>query len=76
MFVLNVVLVSEKLDDNCEHLMPQSLKGRREQRKASGMVALSVIPAIWEAEIRRIEVRDQPRQIVRETPISKITRAK
>jgi hypothetical protein len=29
-----------------------------------------------EAEIERIAVKDQPGQIVRETPISKITRAK
>jgi hypothetical protein len=35
-----------------------------------------VILAIWEAEIWRIIVQGQPRQIVHETPISKITRAK
>jgi hypothetical protein len=35
-----------------------------------------VILAIWEAGIRRIEVGSQPRQIVGETSISKITRAK
>jgi hypothetical protein len=37
---------------------------------------MHVILANWEAEIWRIEVRDQPRQILLETPISKITRAK
>jgi hypothetical protein len=31
---------------------------------------------MWEAEIRRMVVRSQPEQIVRETPISKITTAK
>jgi hypothetical protein len=35
-----------------------------------------VILAALEAEIRRIEVQGQPTQIVFETPISKITRAK
>jgi hypothetical protein len=40
---------------------------------------MPVILATWKAEIRRIEVRGQPREIVHETPpasISKITRAK
>jgi hypothetical protein len=31
-----------------------------------------VILATWEAEIRRIVIQDQPRQIVRRTPNSKI----
>jgi hypothetical protein len=35
-----------------------------------------VILATWEANIRRMAVEGQPRQIVHETPISKITRAK
>jgi hypothetical protein len=35
-----------------------------------------VMLATWEAEIRKIKVRGQPGQIVLETPISKITRAK
>jgi predicted secreted protein len=35
-----------------------------------------VISDTWEAEIGRILDRDQPGQIVRETLISKITRAK
>jgi hypothetical protein len=35
-----------------------------------------VILATWEAEIRRITVRGHPGQIVQETPISKVTRAK
>jgi hypothetical protein len=35
-----------------------------------------VILATWEAEIRRITVQGQSRQIVCKTPISKITRAK
>jgi hypothetical protein len=36
-----------------------------------------VIPVTWEAKIRRIEVQDQPEQIVCEmTPISKISREK
>jgi hypothetical protein len=37
---------------------------------------MSVILATWEAEIRRIVARGKPGQIVHETPISKITRAK
>jgi hypothetical protein len=41
---------------------------------------MPIIPATWEAEIRRIEVPDQPGQIIYETPISKkkiiITRPK
>jgi hypothetical protein len=37
---------------------------------------ISVIPATWEAEIRRIAVGGHPRHIVQETPIPKITRAK
>jgi hypothetical protein len=37
---------------------------------------MSVILATWEAGIERIEVWDQPGQIVLETPISKITTAK
>jgi hypothetical protein len=32
--------------------------------------------ATWEAEIRKITVQAQPRQIVQETPTSKITKAK
>jgi hypothetical protein len=32
--------------------------------------------ATWKAEIRRMEAQDPPGQIVHETPISKITRAK
>jgi hypothetical protein len=35
-----------------------------------------VIPVTWEAEIRSMEVRGQPRQTVYEPSISKITRAK
>jgi hypothetical protein len=35
-----------------------------------------VILATWEAEILRIAVQVQPRQIVPETSISKITRTK
>jgi hypothetical protein len=35
-----------------------------------------VILASWEAEIRKITVQSQPRQIVLEIPISKIARAK
>jgi hypothetical protein len=35
-----------------------------------------VIPATWESEFGRITVSGQPRQIVLETPISTITRAK
>jgi hypothetical protein len=37
-----------------------------------------VILATWEAEIKRIKVRGQPRQIIYKTPsdpVSKITRA-
>jgi hypothetical protein len=37
---------------------------------------MPVIPATWKAEIGRIMVQGQPRKIVDETPISKITRAK
>jgi hypothetical protein len=37
---------------------------------------MPVILATQEAEIRRIKVQRQPRQIFPETPISKITRAK
>jgi hypothetical protein len=37
---------------------------------------MPVILATWESEIRKIAVQGQPRQIVLETPISKITRAK
>jgi hypothetical protein len=37
---------------------------------------MPVILATCEAEIRRIEVQGQPWQIVPETPISRITRAK
>jgi hypothetical protein len=35
-----------------------------------------VILATWEAEIRIVEVRGHPKQIVPETPFSKITRVK
>jgi hypothetical protein len=35
-----------------------------------------IILATQEEEIRRITVQSQPRQIVQETPISKITKAK
>jgi hypothetical protein len=35
-----------------------------------------IILPTWEAEIERIEAEGQPEQIVQETPISKITRAK
>jgi hypothetical protein len=34
------------------------------------------ILATWDVEIQRISIPGQPRQIVHETPISKITRAK
>jgi hypothetical protein len=37
---------------------------------------MPVILATWEAEIKRIKFRGQPVQIVGETQISKITRAK
>jgi hypothetical protein len=37
---------------------------------------MSIILATWEAEIRRIVVPGQPRQILWETLITKITRAK
>jgi hypothetical protein len=39
-------------------------------------VVTPIILATWEAMFRRIAVQGQPRQIVHETPISKITRAK
>jgi hypothetical protein len=35
-----------------------------------------IILGIWEDEIRRMAVRDQPGQTVPETPVSKITRTK
>jgi hypothetical protein len=37
---------------------------------------MSIILATWEAEIWKIMFQGQPREIVHETPISKITRAK
>jgi hypothetical protein len=37
---------------------------------------MHAILATWEAEIGRIAVQGQPKQIVRKTPISKITTAK
>jgi hypothetical protein len=37
---------------------------------------MPVILVIWKAEIGRIAVRGQPRQIVHETPSPKTTRAK
>jgi hypothetical protein len=37
---------------------------------------MPVIPATWEAEIRRITVQGQPGQIVHKIPSPKITRAK
>jgi hypothetical protein len=36
----------------------------------------SIIIGTWEAEIRRIEIRDQQRKIVHDPTISKIIRAK
>jgi hypothetical protein len=44
--------------------------------KARGPLLTPVILATWEAEIGRIAFRGQPKKIVDETPISKITRAK
>jgi hypothetical protein len=35
-----------------------------------------VILATWEAELRRIKVQGQSRQIIQETPLSKKSRAK
>jgi hypothetical protein len=47
------------------------------QRKMQNLKrTMLVILATWEAEIRRIVVQGQLGQIVLETPISKITRAK
>jgi hypothetical protein len=37
---------------------------------------MTIILATWEVEIRKIMVQGQPGQILQETPISKITRAK
>jgi hypothetical protein len=37
---------------------------------------IHVILATWQAKIGKVGVQGQPRQIVQETPISKITRAK
>jgi hypothetical protein len=37
---------------------------------------MTAIVATWEAEIRRITVQGQPKQIVYKTPISKITKLK
>jgi hypothetical protein len=48
----------------------------QETGKAGHQWLMNVILATSETEIRRIEIRGQPKQIVRETPISKITRAK
>jgi hypothetical protein len=45
-------------------------------RESWALVAHTVILAIWEAEIRRITVQGQPREIICKTPISKQTRAK
>jgi hypothetical protein len=37
---------------------------------------MPVIPAIWETEIGRIAIPGQPRQMVCESPIFKVTRTK
>jgi hypothetical protein len=41
-----------------------------------GLKRLLLILATWEAEIRRIKVEGQRRELLLETPIFKITRAK
>jgi hypothetical protein len=46
----------------------------RKEKEAGRPWLTPVIPAAWEAEIRRTLFEDQPGQIVLETPISKITR--
>jgi hypothetical protein len=45
-------------------------------RRCQVLVAHALILGMWGVEIGRITVQGQPRQIVCETPISKITRAK
>jgi hypothetical protein len=42
----------------------------------AGWWFMPLILATWEADIRKIAVGGQPRQIFHETPISKIIRAK
>jgi hypothetical protein len=49
---------------------------RRKEKKSQALWFMPVILATQKAEIRRIKVQRQPRQIFPETPISKITRAK
>jgi hypothetical protein len=53
-----------------------SLETGRKQCCEPAPVCTAVIPATWNAEMRRVEVRSQPWHIVPETPISKITTAK
>jgi hypothetical protein len=38
-----------------------------EKKKVISWLLMLIIPAIWEAEIRRITVQSQPRQIVLKT---------
>jgi hypothetical protein len=51
------------------------VKGQTRQKKvheeARCWWLTPVIPATWEAEIRRIEVQDQPRKIAQESPSPK-----
>jgi hypothetical protein len=46
------------------------------RRELAGYWPMPAIVATWEAEMGNIVVRGLPRQVVLETPISKITRVK
>jgi hypothetical protein len=48
----------------------------KKERESQMLVVTPVILATWEAKIGRVKVPGQSRQIVFETPISKITREK
>jgi hypothetical protein len=57
----------------CKRLKQKTKKKRNE---ITGQWQLMpIILATWEAEMRRIKVQDQTRQILPEIPIFKITRA-
>jgi hypothetical protein len=56
--------------------MEINMEVHQKAKNSYALIGHSVLLPTWETEMKRISALDEPRQIVHETPFSKITTAK